>query len=119
MSFNWIKYIYLADELLGGTDESSYRSAISRAYYGVFCIARDRKGYQIYKRADVHSKVIAEYTASNDEDERLIGWYLNDLRKARNFADYKTDGVITKNTAKIMIDSAKSILEFMGIPYKK
>jgi hypothetical protein len=60
MNFNWIRYIYLATELLKGSDESYYRSAISRAYYGVFCIARDRKGYSNYKRSDVHSKVITD-----------------------------------------------------------
>jgi uncharacterized protein (UPF0332 family) len=117
MSFNWVDYIQLAYKLLNGKDEACYRSAISRAYYGVFCIARDKIGYQEYKRSDVHSKVIDVYTSSNDEDERLIGWFLNDLRKARNVADYKTNGKITRNNAKIMIDSAKSILDILGIQY--
>jgi uncharacterized protein (UPF0332 family) len=115
MNFNWIRYIYLATELLKGSDESYYRSAISRAYYGVFCIARDRKGYSNYKRSDVHSKVITEYVKSNDEDERSVGFLLVELRNSRNQADYNSNKVIRKNEAERMVKAAKSILEILGI----
>jgi uncharacterized protein (UPF0332 family) len=115
MNFNWIRYIYLATELLKGSDESYYRSAISRAYYGVFCIARDRKGYSNYKRSDVHSKVITEYVKSNDEDERSVGFLLVELRNSRNQADYNSNKVIRKNEAERMVKAAKFILEILGI----
>lgn len=115
MNFNWIRYIYLATELLKGSDESYYRSAINRAYYGVFCIARDRKGYSNYKRSDVHSKVITEYVKSNDEDERSVGFLLVELRNSRNQADYNSNKVIRKNEAERMVKAAKSILEILGI----
>jgi len=117
MNFNWIKYIYLATELLKGSDESYYRSAISRAYYGVFCIARDRKGYSNYKRSDIHSKVITEYVKSNDEDERSVGFLLVELRNSRNQADYNSDKVIRKNEAERMVKAAKYILGILGIPF--
>ena len=117
MSFNWIKYIHLAIELLNGNNESYYRSAISRAYYGVFCIIRDREGFSYYRKSDVHSKVIEEYTKSNDEDERVIGSILDELRKARNLADYNSGKVISKVDAERMVDSAKYILDILGIQY--
>jgi len=43
MSFDWLGYIRLAENLSDELDESSLRSAVSRAYYGVFCIARNKK----------------------------------------------------------------------------
>jgi uncharacterized protein (UPF0332 family) len=117
MIFNWIRYIYLADELLTGTDEAYYRSAISRAYYGVFCITRDKKGYSDYKKSDAHSKVIENYAKSNDEDERVIGSILDEMRKARNLADYNSGKVISKVDAERMVYSAKYILDILGIQY--
>ncbi|MEK7398583.1 MAG: hypothetical protein AAB116_16750 [Candidatus Poribacteria bacterium] len=117
MIFDWITYIYLADELLTGTDEAYYRSAISRAYYGVFCIARDRKGYSDYKKSDAHSKVIENYVKSSDEDERIIATILIKLRRARNYADYDANVVINREMAKMMVNSAKAILDILGIQY--
>ena len=115
MSFNWTKYIRLADELLKGTDESYYRSAISRAYYGAFCITRDRVNYSDYRKSDVHSRVADKYATSNDEDERIIGSILIKLRKARNNADYNSNETIRKDYAERMVNSAKSILEILEI----
>lgn len=46
MSFNWGDYLSLANALLTkpntpGPEEAAYRSAVSRAYYAAFCIARN------------------------------------------------------------------------------
>ena len=46
MSFSWESYIQLGDELVSSKQESDLqeaclRSAISRCYYGIFCIARN------------------------------------------------------------------------------
>lgn len=46
MSFNWELYIQLADELISCQEkvdlrEAYLRSAMSRSYYGIFCIARN------------------------------------------------------------------------------
>jgi len=46
MSFNWRDYVDLAQDLLNRAEEACQRSSISRAYYGVFCLARNRKGYK-------------------------------------------------------------------------
>lgn len=67
MSFDWKSYIHLAEELVKRQEESCLRSSISRAYYGVFRIARNKKGYEMYKKSDIHSKVINAYK----EDENL------------------------------------------------
>jgi uncharacterized protein (UPF0332 family) len=48
MAFNWHEYLVLAQFLQSNgsnlgqvTQESAYRSAVSRAYYAAFCHSRD------------------------------------------------------------------------------
>jgi len=67
MSFHWEKYVYLAEELMNRKDDAYLRSSISRAYYGVWCLARNKKGYKRYKPRkgeNIHWKVINEYKNS-------------------------------------------------------
>jgi uncharacterized protein (UPF0332 family) len=118
MSFNWIEYINLAEELLSKSNESSFRSSISRAYYGIFCIARKRKFYQKYTDSDIHWKVINEYWNSENRDERRIGRILAQLRKSRNYADYDEEINITKAEAEQALLSAKEALAIMKIKDK-
>lgn len=76
MSFDWKDYVYLAEELLNRTEESCYRSSISRAYYGVFCITRNLKGYGNYKPKkgeNIHWVVINAYKNSSDRREKISG----------------------------------------------
>jgi len=42
MSFDWINYLRLAEDLAARGDEASLRSAISRAYYFLFNVAYAR-----------------------------------------------------------------------------
>lgn len=116
MSFDWEDYVYLAEDLLSQPEESYLRSAISRAYYGVFCIARNRKGYKEFAGSNVHWRVINEYKNSSDRNERNVGRVLDKLRKSRNDADYNEDKPINKDLAERAVYSAKHILASMGIP---
>lgn len=118
MSFNWRDYVYLAEELLNQEEESCLRSSISRAYYGVFCIARNKKSYRNYKLKEgesMHWVVINAYKNSSDANEQNIGRILDKLRKSRNDADYDESRSIDKNLAERMVISAKQILTWMGI----
>lgn len=116
MSFDWREYIDLALDLLNRPEESCYRSSISRAYYGAFCLARNRKGYKKYAGADVHRKVINSYKNSIHKDERNIGRILDKLRKARNDAYYDEDKIIDQALAQRIVASANLILNRRGIP---
>jgi len=115
MSFDWKDYVYLAEELLNRNEESCLRSSISRAYYGAFCIARNRKGYKKYTGTDLHWKVINEYKDSSDGTEQNIGRILDKLRRSRNDADYDENKSIDKKLAERIVMSAKQILNSMGI----
>ena len=112
MSFNWKEYINLAEEFVKfSNDEARLRTALSRAYYGAFCLARNKKGFKSYKKSNVHQKVIMSFKSSYDNDEQLIGKYLDDLRKGRNDADYDEDKRIDQKLVKRAVAKAKKILE--------
>ncbi len=108
MSFDWKLYVQLADELISyqrtpSFQEAYLRTAISRSYYGVFCIARNflvSNGIVI-PRFDTHRFVRDRYLASVNRVERKIGDNLKRLSRRRNEADYE-------NGAAIGIDQART-----------
>lgn len=111
MSFDWIDFIKLAKKLVKNQDEASLRSVISRAYYGVFCIARNKKGLKNYKKSNVHRKVIIHYQSSNNSDEKYVGKILDDLRRERNDADYNEDKVVNSELAQRILLKANNVLK--------
>src|SRR5581483_2307897 len=120
MSFNWAHYLDVADELNTKTQppvlvEARKRSAVSRAYYSLFCQARnflrDSDGKTLPGDSTVHSFVQEQFKANADTRRREIGDSLDELRVYRNRVDY--DDVVTKidwlSTAAMIV--AKSALE--------
>ncbi|MDI6781099.1 MAG: HEPN domain-containing protein [bacterium] len=113
MSFDWREYIKLSEELILRKEEACLRSAVSRSYYGVFCIARNKLRYRSYSGSDVHRKVIETYENSRDIIQKKIGKNLNELRKARNNADYDNSIEIKKDEAERMLVLSKQVLKSM------
>ncbi len=111
MSFDWRKYIELADELLKQGSEAHWRSSISRAYYGVFCLARNKSGYKNVKTANVHKDVIQYYKMSSNPDYKLVGKVLDELRRNRNDADYNGERMIDSQLAERVLLKSFDILE--------
>ncbi len=99
MNFDWKLYVQLADELINHQrtakfQEAYLRTAVSRSYYGVFCIARNflvNRGVAI-PRANTHQFVRDKYWSSPNRVEKKIGKDLLDLWRERKDADYE-DGV--------------------------
>jgi hypothetical protein len=67
-------------------------------------------GYKGYEKADVHSKVIQELKKARAADWRKIGWNLDELRRARNDADYDEEKEIKKEVTERMLILAKGVL---------
>ena len=96
MSFNWSEYLGLAQQLAGkaqisATQESRLRSAISRAYYAAFILARnylrDEESISIPEKQS-HKFVIEQFKNSSEKVRQAIGKNLARLRFSRNKADY-------------------------------
>ena len=124
MSFDWKDYIKLAEKLQEEPDKNSieeayYRSIISRSYYGVFCISRIKAGLESYRPRPrtgdpgVHEKVISYYKNSNRPEKKLVGKFLDDLRRERNDADYNGNKIVGKALAERAISKAKKVLEIL------
>lgn len=120
MNFDWRLLLKLADELLSypRTEEcleAYVRTAISRYYYGVFCIARNlilSRGIEI-QGPDTHKFVREQFLMSRKNIERALHDNLKRLCYRRVNADYKDDesinfseaeeaGILSKKTLKIL-----------------
>jgi uncharacterized protein (UPF0332 family) len=122
MSFDWKLYVQLAEELIDfyrseALKEACFRSAISRAYYGVFCIARNflkSKGKTI-PPIDTHKFVREQFKRSSDMIERKIGENLARLWKERKDSDYEDTADINRERAKTACELAKRLLQELKI----
>jgi uncharacterized protein (UPF0332 family) len=112
MSFDWRDFINLARILLRNDQEAYLRTSIGRAYYGVFCIARNKKGFNGQTR-NVHQTVINAFKNSNDLLNQKIGKNLDELRWARVKSDYQEDKVIKKSYAERMVSLSENILKIL------
>lgn len=119
--FNWVEYITFAQELNNGnilvSEEASYRVAVSRAYYGAFCIARNyatRHGLYLDDDKNAHFIVQKHYQDNEDEDMEVIGNNLFRLRRDRNRVDYDDSCGNLKYIAHKSIDAANKINEILG-----
>jgi len=117
MMFQWDSFVHLAEKLISweadDVREAIFRTAISRCYYGVFCLARNRliaRNIKIPKE-DTHKFVIEQFKKSNNRMERAIGKNLNRLRYERNRADYDDKTDVDAKDAKLSLELAKRSLE--------
>jgi uncharacterized protein (UPF0332 family) len=96
MAFNWHEYLVLAQFLQSNgsnlgqvTQESAYRSAVSRAYYAAFCHSRE---YALHNYRFILQMTSADHNLVREEfrKRRLyrISDILKDLRQWRNQCDY-------------------------------
>jgi len=117
MKFDWKSYIQLSEKLLSWSEisleEARLRTALSRCYYGVFCIARNKliaKGINIPK-VDTHKFVREKYQTSPDTTEKKIAKNLRRLWNDRIEADYENEANINLQRAKVAIELAKRTLK--------
>jgi len=97
MSFNWQEYVELAFVLAGrkgrATQEARLRTAVSRAYYGVFCMAREfaeMAGFFRPSRSGKdHSELRNAYAARPELASRRIAAGLERLHNRRKRCDYE------------------------------
>jgi uncharacterized protein (UPF0332 family) len=117
--FEWVHFLRLAEQLndlvVANVDvEAQQRSAISRAYYAAFNLAKgylESEGYGPYAEdASAHGEVKRAFNRTEDRVRKSIGQRLDALRESRNWSDYNT--VVAANwsdLAKIAISRATEI----------
>jgi uncharacterized protein (UPF0332 family) len=86
-SFNWADYLTLATTLSANADEASRRSAISRAYYSAFHAATLHAKANGYNERS-HGRLWKMYQSDSDVNSRRLSAIGNQMKKAREDADY-------------------------------
>jgi hypothetical protein len=92
MAFKWAEYLKLADQLSRQTDEASQRTAISRAYYFVFHIARQRAVKNLYRQPEdgtSHDNLWLLYKRNSSTRCKQVATLGKRLKKKRVQADYE------------------------------
>jgi len=90
--FDWSEYHSLAQELVKQSGESYLRTAVSRAYYYVFHLARQRlidNRFIILEKQDSHKQVWEKFIASPDHRCRKLAETGKRLKEKRETADYE------------------------------
>jgi hypothetical protein len=89
-TFDWNRFLALAIELQKVPDEASLRTAISRAYYFVYNVARNRPAVSQYRfdpKAPAHEELWALYSRNAGDCKALADTAVR-LKMRRVKADY-------------------------------
>ena len=114
-------FISVASELAAGGTEAHWRSAISRAYYGAFHVARTalaNQGVFIPKDATAHVDVQNRLIQHKNIDVSNAGSMLSNLRTTRNKSDYRlvshrvsqNNAALHSRVAHLIVDCVKKHL---------
>ncbi len=123
MRFSCKCYLQLAEELISCckspdlSTEAYFRSSISRSYYGLFLIARqvmESEGSIRSTGSGAHQQVQDHFLYSDDNNYRLVGTVLQDLRRLRNNADYNLNCIFTRRQAELAHQRAKDKFEYLS-----
>jgi hypothetical protein len=104
--------VTLAEQLAQGDSEAAHRSAISRAYYGVYRVARDTyPNPQRYAQSEgSHQALVSALKQSGERVKYGIGVQLDNLRRERTVADYDGALTITQARAVAAVQRARTLL---------
>jgi uncharacterized protein (UPF0332 family) len=126
MRFDWSEYLNLAQELAApnsdglANSEAKLRSAVSRAYYSTFCLARNylrdiEKDPRLSRKSrdiNEHQYVAKEFIYHPTKMKQMvkIGENLSRLRELRNKADYEDTVFNLQNAVKNALMLAQNII---------
>lgn len=113
-AFSPVSFYQLASDLHAASsgDDAQRRSAMSRAYYAAFLVARDAK--QLSSRgADGHKVVIERYEAGSAQDMAVAN-HLQSLKRLRVKADYLVQETCSQRECGMALKTAQKILIALG-----
>lgn len=103
------EFLVLATRLSAGTGEADLRSAVSRAYYGLFHRARlllEACEVTCPESAEAHDKIAKCLQNSQSPNVAAAGSKLHSFRTTRNHADYRLSDARFQNAKFIAIQMA-------------
>lgn len=130
MSFDWMKFWHLSDELVKSgsqpvLDEAKLRSAVSRAYYAAYNVAFSylKSHAQHPIGSDKHKATYERFKKFTDSRRKSIGNSLERLRNSRVIADYddippprsNVDFTQVKTVEKCLLESKDTIEQILAL----
>jgi len=117
MPFDWREFLVQAKNLVGYagfpySQEAAERSAVSRAYFAAFCLARNYAEAQLnFKRSGdaKDHKRLREHLKNSGKAQ--MASRMNRLRDWRNDCDYKDEVRNLKRLVKYALENADKVIE--------
>ena len=113
---SWRDFLALATRLAGGTTEAEGRSAVSRAYYAAFHVARQLfadLGFAVPRADRAHQYLTFRLANCGDSVVEQAGRDLETLRRLRNRADYDGTPALTQPQAVAAFRLAEGIVRLL------
>ncbi|MFO0964747.1 MAG: HEPN domain-containing protein [Gemmataceae bacterium] len=111
---NWRDFIWLAGRLASAATEAEWRSAVSRAYYAAFHVARrlftDLR-FNVPRADRAHQYLVFRLSNGGEPAVEQTGRDLDTLRRLRNRADYDDAPVLTQAQASAAVRLAEGIIQ--------
>jgi uncharacterized protein (UPF0332 family) len=110
------EFLTLAHTLLAATSEAAWRSAVSRAYYSAFHVARellDSLGFAVPRGERAHAHLWLRLSNCGDSQIATTGAALNSARQDRNFADYDLHRPLTQANAARTVRMAEQTIHLL------
>jgi len=109
-------FLTLANNLLTEPTEAGWRSAVSRAYYAAFHVARlllRDLGFRTPRADQAHAYLWLRLSNCGDPAIQVAGHRLRDLRSERNRADYDLDVPLLQAAAVVQVRIAEQLIQFL------
>jgi uncharacterized protein (UPF0332 family) len=110
------EFLGVARHLLTRTTEADWRSALSRAYYAAFHVARlllEDLGFTIPRADQAHAYLWLRLSNCGDPQLQLTGQKLRDLRGERNRADYDLSKPLGQTKAASQVRLAEQVIQLL------
>lgn len=107
-------FLNVATALANGRVEAEWRSAVSRAYYAAFHVARqlfDELSFAVPRADRAHGYLWLRPANAGHRDVEEAGNRLNALRRERNRADYDPHVFVSQAIARTHLQRAEEIIQ--------
>jgi uncharacterized protein (UPF0332 family) len=112
----WRDFLPLATRLATATSEADWRTAVSRAYYAAFHVARRLLAdlqFTVPRADRAHQYLVFRLSNSGEAAVEQAGRDLETLRRLRNRADYDETPALTQAQAAAAVQLAEGILKVL------
>jgi uncharacterized protein (UPF0332 family) len=111
-------FLPVARRLLAAADEADWRSAVSRAYYAAFHVARrllSDLNFTVPHADRAHGYLWLRLSNCGDPQVQAAGQQLKDLRRERNWADYEVARPLSLSLARGDVQTAEQIIQVFDL----